>query len=84
MSFKDTVKERTPEQLKEEARNIMKVAKAKQKALLKKASDAKLKKLSEVGEKAIEFLNGNCELDDLKRVAVLGGLVEKNKGVDDE
>ena len=76
--LKKTVKERTLKQLKDEASNVMKEARRKQKALLKKAKEVETQKLSELGKKAIEFLNGNCEIDDLKKVATMNDLITRN------
>jgi len=72
-------KEITPKQYEDEAKKVMREANQKRKNLLKKANEVKVKKLSELGKKTIDFLDGKYELSSLRKFAEMNGFIKEDR-----
>jgi len=73
---------KTVEDIKAEARRVLKEAKQKQKELLKEAAEIERRNVCDLGSKCIKFLENKIDIDTLKTFAINTNLIKISKEED--
>ena len=77
-------KVKTVEEVRAEARRVLKEAKQRQKELLREAAEIEQKNICDLGKKCIEFLENKIDIDTLKTFAVNTSLIKEEVKKEDE